>query len=380
VTRRGSFYTWAYLQPILGIMATMIYGTFTKGPDSYIIGLYVHFALTIITSAIFIKSYFSNEGQINLLDYAAYLFISNIVALLSTFLWIITIPLFFFYIFIVFLLFHKKRDKSKTSENNFSFNLRLTKSISLDPAQVLGVLAILGVLYYIFILPDYYYEDITKTNDDVIFNGKKYPKIGTEYITKNALFALDNLPLHEEASWNIRTNSYTRKKADSKLQDVRNACRNCIDYERLISPIRVSYLKPGTKLFIKKYWILRNRGMTSLFNSDNIFVILEDKNKKTYETSGYSLEYRLSKKIQYPSRSEEFRNISLQKKKVTLSGCDKKWNQIEEFSNFFRFNKSEVKITKNKNCGELTFLDNNSQNTYLFFESEFIDYAYRAKL
>ncbi|WP_034722631.1 hypothetical protein [Bacteriovorax sp. DB6_IX] len=359
----------------------------SPGKDIYLkTGLWSHIVFTILTTVILITEkpdVFKNH-RLNEIDYILYLIISSMVAFFTTILWFLTIPLYFLYLGIISLLFYTKNEPTIKEQGSLQSNTPIpteeksnVKAVSrtkkklkrnINYPRLIGVLGVLSILYYIFILPDYYITELKKIDSGMYFNGEVYPPLGTEYTTKKPLYAIDNMPLTEEVSDYIRSNSYTRTKGDSLLRELRNSCSGCLRYDRIITPIRISYVPAGTKLIIKDYFAYNHRGLARVFNSASVTTVLEDQNGKTYEISPLGIKLRINAGI---SRDEED-IVKLQNKSITIKGCTEMWSEIKHFSKALKLTDAEATLTKipNEDCGTLKFLDKSAQNTFLYYRDE----------
>jgi len=106
-----------------------------------------------------------------------------------------------------------------------------------------------------------------------VLHPSKY--LGNTYITKKPLLYELNLPRFDEVSAFIRDNSsnIVDKKADRRIEGLGNTCGGCLSGERLVTPVRLSYIPIGTKMTVIDEYLYDT---DSSFNSPIHMLIVED--------------------------------------------------------------------------------------------------------
>ena len=118
------------------------------------------------------------------------------------------------------------------------------------------------------------------------------PYIGQTFVTPFGMEFIENLPKAEKAPDNIIGNSRTVWIADRLLDTIDTDCINCLDTNRLITPIRVSYVPKGTRFKAVESYRIKYTFLYSLFNSDYDIIVIEDDSGRRSEVPEYFFKYK----------------------------------------------------------------------------------------
>ena len=102
---------------------------------------------------------------------------------------------------------------------------------------------------------------------------KDYPKlVGQSFTVQKPLMYLLNQSWSKTADPYIKANASTYHKHNRQLEELRNPCSNCLDKKRLLTPIRVAYVAPGTTFIVKGIFRIRSGRRSPPIS----FYVLED--------------------------------------------------------------------------------------------------------
>lgn len=130
-----------------------------------------------------------------------------------------------------------------------------------------GILVILMVtlIFLLFVSPLVTTRDITSQSR----------LVGQVLTSEEPLVYIKNLPYFRDVSTYIRRNTLTVNTRETSyfLEELRNSCGNCLDDERLTTPIRIELVPVGTAFTVVKEFRLN---YVNLFPESYDYVLLRD--------------------------------------------------------------------------------------------------------
>ena len=102
------------------------------------------------------------------------------------------------------------------------------------------------------------------------------------------------MPRRNQVSRYIADNSFTlyTEKADRRITDLRNNCVGCLGPDRIVTPIRVQYVPPGTNITVVDEYVHKSR---SFSGSDIRLLIVKDERGNIAEIAAYQFDSDIAK-------------------------------------------------------------------------------------
>lgn len=196
--------------------------------------------------------------------------------------------------------------------------------------------------------------------------------VGKTFITNRPLMYVINQTWYYGDNRDAKLGTSRYLKYNRVLKELRNSCSGCLNRDGLVTPIRIEYVPPGTKLLVKGIFRYKTMGLGSMIN----FFSIEDSNGILSETmaTGFNPEYKHLNEEERNSISAA--SLYNESKTVVITTCnlrDKK--VIELLVKDFSLNKdilsykSESAFSGNI-CTDFKFKNLTAYLTYRYFYDE----------
>jgi len=213
--------------------------------------------------------------------------------------------------------------------------------------------------------------------------------LNKEFLSQMPLVYINNLPHQNNVSKYIATNTsvLVATEATKELRRVRNNCTNCIGPNRLVKPIRVSYVPEGTQFTVIKEYILKFNKFPFATSKSNYF-LLKDKEGNVTEISIISFEnFFIPNNYGLIEPSESQRILSDlktfdSKKILTVIFCPRshpfKTQDVKVFFDDFSLNREVTTYNNSDYCEGGSLLEFKTPESYLttrYYFSEWLHYG-----
>ncbi len=207
-----------------------------------------------------------------------------------------------------------------------------TKFFFLNLTRVMSLVFLGGILYVVFFSDNYLSSLESPSGKHEVYSGRTMELsdgvLNGTVITKQHIAYEKNRPKNSDVSNYIRWNSDVAYYEDRRLMELHNPCSNCMGYDRLITPRRVGYLKPGARLKVLNKFYYRGEDMFTILvpNNRSYHYIVEDIDTSLiYEVRDFDFDdiikgepYSRGRKDYYESVLKDISNIK-----------DGEWSEIE---------------------------------------------------
>lgn len=198
--------------------------------------------------------------------------------------------------------------------------------------------------------------------------------VGKRFTTKKPFAYIVNQPWYLKSEPFIQRNAPTFLKHNRELSELRNACSNCLDRKRLITPIRLEFVPTGTSYLVKGIFSNRSKGSEARIE----YYVLEDSSGRLSEVMSSSFQLM----IDSSNLNEVEKNAILaadlydKGRTVILKTCrEREQRVLDAFREDFSIEKDIVKkesseIFGGASCTEYTFLNLSAYLTYRHYKDE----------